>query len=507
MGSRGPQPKQINWDQFEKLMTYDCTMREIAAFFDITTEWLDVLCQRQYSEKLSVLHDKRRLLGRVKLKKIRFEIAERGGPGAATMAIYLSKQLLGEKDAPIEPDPEAKKEQVHNVKIGFREFCLKAGYPAPFDKQIEMKDFVFNNTDPRLLLGSRGVGKTDYITILGVAYDIYLHELETTNLIVTKSKQRNGAIIQEIASALKCNGIELDKENASCIRVKGLIGKDHSVEALTIGSSARGRHPRRVLMDDPVTDEDISKAMRLKVKRKYNEIMKLCSNVAVIGQPAHAYDLYAELRPVVLKLEIPFGTIPELDHDLDAQRKAGVDESSIQASYFLKIDNDGTMPFSKIKYVDVFPHGDSVAFIDPSDGGDFTAISIIKSHFDGVAVFGKQWKKAWYHCIDEFVPILKARNVKKLCFETNKHGMQPIDQLRQVLSPHGIGVIGKYSDSNKHAVIMAAGSYAHKIHLSKDSDRSYTDHVVQYEYNAEFDDAPDSLARCLEWIGLIRGKK
>lgn len=52
-----------------------------------------------------------------------------------------------------------------------------------------------------------------------------------------------------------------------------------------------------------------------------------------------------------------------------------------------------------------------------------------------------------------------------------------------------------------------AGSYAHQLYLSKQSDRSYTDHVVKYEYGAKFDDAPDSLARGLEWLGLLKVKK
>jgi hypothetical protein len=79
--------------------------------------------------------------------------------------------------------------------------------------------------------------------------------------------------------------------------------------------------------------------------------------------------------------------------------------------------------------------------------------------------------------------------------------------LRDLLRGSGIGVVGKDSVMNKHAKIMAAGAYSHLIHLSKESDRSFIDQTVQYEYGAQVDDAPDSLASCLEWIGLIRGKQ
>jgi hypothetical protein len=401
-------------------------------------------------------------------------------------------------------------------KLSFEQYCVNAGYPKPYPKQIEMKSFWSDGDEPRLLLGARGYGKTDYMTVLGTGYDVYSDwfdhtyfgsDLTETNLIISKSKARNTAIIQEIANSLKANGVELDKENSTCLRVKGLVGKDHSVEVLTIKSSFRGRHPKRITMDDPVTEEDTSEAMRTLVKKKYDEAYKLCKNIVIIGQPAHQFDLYAELRGNLKKLEVPWGSIAELDADLEAMKSAGVDSNSIEMSYHLRVPIDGSMAFSKIRYLDKFPIGESVAFLDPSEGGDYTAISILKGYMDGVAVQGHAWKKAWYHCLDELVPILRARKVTRLCFETNKFGQQPIAQLSQALHPFGIGVVGRHSDSDKHASIMSAGSYAHMIHLSKESDKVYTDQVVKYEYGAKFDDSPDSLARCLEWIGLLKGKR
>lgn len=410
------------------------------------------------------------------------------------------------------PEPDKEKP----VKKTFVEFCTKAGYPEPFAKQIEMMKFGIAIDDPRILLGSRGYGKTDYVTVLGTAYAIYENwfdfkynnaPLTETNLIISKSRTRNTAMIEEIGAALTANGVPLEKQNSGCLRVQGLIGKDHSAEVLTIKSSFRGRHPIRIIMDDPVTEEDTSEAMRLLVKKKYDEAYKLCKNIVIIGQPAHQFDLYAELRPQLKKLEVPHGTIKELDADLEAMKLAGVDATSIEMSYHLRVPASGSSIFANIKYADNFPNGDCVAFIDPSDGGDYTAISIIKGLMDGVVVQGHVWKKAWFHCLDDIVPILKARGVKKLCFETNCTGSQPIIQLRQLLAPLGIGVTGKHSDTNKHAAIEAAGSYAHQIYLSKESDKTFIDHVVKYEYKSKFDDAPDSMARCLEWLGLIRGRK
>lgn len=404
-----------------------------------------------------------------------------------------------------EPSDPARASTTPPSKKDFKQFCLDAGYPEPFPKQIEMMEFGLKEVVARLLLGARGYGKTDYVVILGIAYAIYLNP-QFRALLVTKSDERNASILSEISKICKANGVQFEKQNSSCLRVIGLHGKDHSVSAVTIGtSSIRGRHPDLIVMDDPVTEEDVSEATRKKVQRVYNELSKLCKNVLIIGQPVHRYDLYETLRPLLKKMEVPYGSIPELDHDIEAQRLAGVSEESIQASYFLKVVSESSNPFEKVKFIDTFPPGDSVAFIDPSfEGGDYTALSIFKSHFDGVAIQGHVYKKAWYHCLEEMAEKMQRANVKKVCFETNSLGDQPIVMLRDVLT--GVGVVGKKSTGHKHSRIVAAGAYAHLIHLSKTSDKLYIDQVVKYEYGVKNDDAPDSLASGLEWIGLIRGK-
>lgn len=512
--------KPINWGEFENLMSLQCTQAEIAAWFNIHITTLENRVLERYGESLSVIWNKKKLFGKVRLRKAQFNIVERAGSGATAMAIWLDKKINPEENPDRPPPPGQRPESlasgpVHE-KATFKEFCARAGYFEPFEKQIEMKDFVIGLKEVRLLLGARGYGKTDYGTIMGVAYDIYcawfdgLDMSEFTNLIVTKSKARNAAIINEIANALEKNGVPFGKATESVLRVEGLIGQDHSVEAITIKSSLRGRHPKRIVMDDPVTDEDVSESMRKTVKRRYDEAYKLSKNICVIGQPAHAFDLYAELRGIVKKMEVPHGMIPELDADLEAMRLAGIDENSIQMSYHLVIPESGSSIFANIKYIDDFPKADGstcVAFIDPSDGGDFTAVTVLRGYMDGVAVTGKAWKKAWYHCLDDLLPWFLSLGVKKICFETNKHGLQPLEQLRRLLGPHGIAVDGVHSDSNKHAMIVSAGSYAHMIHLSKRSDKTYNDQVTKYEYGSKYDDSPDSLARCLQWVGLLRGKK
>lgn len=468
-------------------------------------------------------HDEEKIFYNAKSNKVtRVNTVKHYPPDTGAAIFWLKNRQPKEwresyQVTPTPPDPST------NRKKTFEEFCETAGYPKPFEKQNEMRAFIIDEELARLLLGARGYGKTDYAVVLGLAYEIYEEWfegwVESTTLIVTKSEERNAAMLDEIAKACEANGVIFEKKNSTCLRVAGLVGKDHSVSTVTVGAtSIRGRHPKRVIMDDPVTEEDVSEATRKRVQRVYNELNKLTQNVAVIGQPVHKADLYETLRPLVKRLEVPHGSIPELDVDLEAMALAGVSQESISASYHLKVVNENPTPFENVKLIETFPRKDSVAFIDPSfEGGDYTALSIATSHIhtkdlaqgealEGVAVKGRVWKKAWNHCLDEMVQELLACNVKRVCFETNCLGDQPVIMLRQALPAH-IGVIGKKSTGFKHSRIMNAGVMAHLIFLAKSSDRKYIEQITQYEYGAKNDDAPDSLASLLEWLGLIRGKK
>jgi uncharacterized protein YbcV (DUF1398 family) len=496
--------KEIEEGQLRGLCRLKPTKADVAAFFSCSEDTIENRVKELGYPSFSAFRDENMVHTRFSLIRKAISKAEAGDN---VMLIFTLKNLCGwadrnepaPKDEPLAP--------VANQKKSFEDFCETAGYPRPFPMQVEMKNFAIMMTDPRILLGARGYGKTDYMTILGVAYDIYCDPEKSTNLIISKSKTRNTAMLEEIANALSANGIRLEKRNSSCIRVAGLVGKDHSVEVLTIKSSFRGRHPLRILMDDPVTEEDTSDAVRAMVKKKYDEAYKLCKNICVIGQPAHAFDLYSDLRPILKKMEVPHGTIPQLDADLEAMKLAGVDLNSIEMSYHLRVPKNSTSSFAEVLYLDSFPARDSVAFIDPSfEGGDYTAMTVLTSHFDGVAVQGHVWKMAWNHCIDEMAEKMRALGVRKLCFETNSLGDQPLQLLRQHEGLKGIGIMGKRSTENKHARIMAAGVFAKLIHLSQNSDKIYIDQVVKYEYKAKFDDAPDSLASCMEWVGLIKGK-
>ena len=319
--------------------------------------------------------------------------------GAKRDAVGLLKLVVEQQDRQ-SPQREITKD--------FTQFCIDAGYPKPYSQQITMKDYFFADKwtgQVKMLLGSRGIGKTDYITILGMAYEVYKNP-KFTALIVTAEDRRTKDIIKTISYILRDNGVKLETDNTSSISVIGHIGKEPSFCGLSVGSKGfRGKHPNIVLFDDPAVPNKCSLADRKQLRVVYEEATKLAPKIAIIGQPVHKLDLYGELRGLVDTLECKYGTVPELDPDLDAQRAAGVSEESIQASYFLNLTDSDSVPFAKVEEAEYFPQGDTLAFIDPAikeTGKDLTAIVCGRLHFDGNFVCaGIAMRKPWEECLHE----------------------------------------------------------------------------------------------------------
>ena len=393
--------------------------------------------------------------------------------------------------------------------VSFADFCEAVGYPKPFKKQIEMKNFMFTGKTPRMILGARGYGKTDYGTICGTAAELEKdHSLEI--LIVTKERERGKEIVEEIRNILEKRRAKLKGRAKTKIRFSEKQGKEPNLSCLTIRSRGfRGRHPSMVILEDPITPDDTSPAERRRVKAVYEEIYKLTSNIVIIGQPVHKADLYQELREKIPTFLMVWGDIPALDVDLEAQRAAGVSEESIQASYFLRIMEAESLPFFKIETVDFWAK-QNICFIDPArEGKDFTAFAIAGRSFDNWIVSGFAFRRAWYDCLEEMAEMFKTIPTGRVCIETNGIGELAVSQLRSL----GVPAVGRNTTTKKFNRIMNAAAYVNDIKLFEmkagkpeliAANKAFIEQVKNFEYNVEHDDAPDALAGSLIFAGILK---
>lgn len=92
---RTGRPKiQIDNKQFEKLCGMQCTLEEIAGFFDCSMDTIERWCKRSYKMTFAETYKKYSYAGKLTLRRAQFKLAEKN----ASMAIWLGKQYLGQKD-------------------------------------------------------------------------------------------------------------------------------------------------------------------------------------------------------------------------------------------------------------------------------------------------------------------------------------------------------------------------------------------------------------------------
>jgi IS30 family transposase len=94
MAKTGRPKKEIDKSQFEKLCGLQCTIIEIASFFNCSEDTIDRWCKREYGDTFAVVYKKYASQGKISLRRNQFKLSER----SATMAIWLGKQMLDQED-------------------------------------------------------------------------------------------------------------------------------------------------------------------------------------------------------------------------------------------------------------------------------------------------------------------------------------------------------------------------------------------------------------------------
>lgn len=90
---RGRPRVEINKEQLKQLCKLNCTVEEIGAFFECNKKTIE---RRMHDDpELRDIIEQGRDLGKLSIRREQFRIMEKGN---ATMAIWLGKQYLGQRD-------------------------------------------------------------------------------------------------------------------------------------------------------------------------------------------------------------------------------------------------------------------------------------------------------------------------------------------------------------------------------------------------------------------------
>lgn len=94
---KGRPRKEIAKLEFEALCKLQCTEREICGVFGVCEDTLNAWCKRTYRMTFSEAYKTYSVDGKVSLRRMQFNLAK----SSAAMAIFLGKNLLGQRDDPI----------------------------------------------------------------------------------------------------------------------------------------------------------------------------------------------------------------------------------------------------------------------------------------------------------------------------------------------------------------------------------------------------------------------
>ncbi len=89
---------KIDKRQFESLCAIQCTEKEICDVLDVTDKTLNSWCKGTYNKGFSEISKEKKRIGKASLRRRQWLLSEKN----VTMAIWLGKQWLGQKDNPEE---------------------------------------------------------------------------------------------------------------------------------------------------------------------------------------------------------------------------------------------------------------------------------------------------------------------------------------------------------------------------------------------------------------------
>lgn len=85
---------EIDEDNFKKLCALQCTLTEIASFFDCSEDTIERWCKREQKMSFADAFKKYSASGKMSLRRWQFKMAEHN----CAMAIFLGKNWLGQSD-------------------------------------------------------------------------------------------------------------------------------------------------------------------------------------------------------------------------------------------------------------------------------------------------------------------------------------------------------------------------------------------------------------------------
>jgi hypothetical protein len=308
-------------------------------------------------------------------------------------------------------------------------------------------------------------------------------------------------------------GVELELTQESTIQITTNLFKQARGSAqltgMGIGGSLVGKHFDIIYTDDIVTNKDrASRAEREATKKAYGELgnvlndkpvgAKYCGVLVSTGTPWHKNDAHTKM-PEPLKYNIDVTGLPSREK-IERQKRI-LSKSEFTANYYLEHVSDEGKVFTDPKFT---KDKSRVMYgsmqIDCAFGGDnYTALTIMNKEdaTETYYAFGIVWDRHVKECYGDILKLYKEFKVDMCYIEDNADK----GYVEQELDSMGMYCKGYHENQNKHVKIQThLYSLWQDIYWLDTTDPDYLIQIMDYEQDAEPDDAPDSCASLLREV-------
>ena len=374
-----------------------------------------------------------------------------------------------------------------------------------------MRDMISGRED-MTLLAHRGSYKT---TCLSVALAIIISSDPARNLIfMRKSEDAVKEIVQQVHKIIlsepfryltaKAYGedygpVTLRQASSTSITTDVYAAAKGAAQLLGIGTSGAitGKHADVVITDDIVTLEDrTSKAERDRIVRVYDELQNIRNRGGRIintGTPWHPEDAISKRMPNVQRFDCY--TTGLLTPEKIEELKASMAPSLFAANYELQHIASENALFKN------YPPGvenpaylyDGIAHIDAAyEGEDYTALPCRRRGYDGkMYLYGRLWRAHVDTVMDAILADCDRLRCAPIYCETNGDK----GYLAREMRARGAAVRPYPEKMNKYLKISTflRKWWGNVVFLSG-TDPAYIAQIMDYNEQAEHDDAPDSAA-------------
>lgn len=368
-------------------------------------------------------------------------------------------------------------------------------------------DWVYGTEEETTLQAHRGSYKTTSLALALVLYIILFPNLKVK--FIRKNDAAVKEIVRQVSMMLKNSlvrdmvriiwGVELRLLVDSAFEIHTNLTNDprgtSQLVASGIKGSMTGQHYDRIFTDDIVTVEDrTSRAEREETKARYNELQNLINRGGRIcnsGTPWHKEDAFS-IMPEPKKWDCYQMGI--MTAEQIAEKKAKLPPSLFAANYELKHIASEDVIFAD-PVVGADPEkvmNSNYVHIDAAYGGeDGTAFTIARKTEGKIYVYGRLFHAHVDECIDEIISIRKKFLAGRIYVESNGDK----GYLARDLMKRHERVLKYWEDMNKYMKIITYLKWDWKdVVFVEGTDDEYIQQILDYNENAEHDDAPDSLA-------------